>query len=147
MGWPIGEDRASISGSFANADGGRCSGSSTHPRNTDVTSDERFHHVALPKLYGAPATSARNVTVAHSPRPFDPDDLPIEAQQTEEERELLSALPPKAFAPGGGHVSDATGGGQGAQASGSAPTRPREFSLRSIAGRFISSQDEDSGAA
>ena len=36
-------------------------------------------HVALPKLYGAPAY-ARPAAVAAEvePRPFDPDDLPIE---------------------------------------------------------------------
>ena len=30
---------------------------------------------------------------AETERPFDPDELPIEAEQTEEEREFTAALP------------------------------------------------------
>ena len=44
-------------------------------------------HVALPKLYGAPAYARPPAPVAVTPRPFDPDDLPIEADQNEDELE------------------------------------------------------------
>jgi hypothetical protein len=104
----------------------------------DVTTEER-HHVALPKLYGASATPQRPKLVAHSPRPFDPDDLPIEAEQTEEERELTQTLPPRAYVAGGGFVLGPGEGGAGSEpAAHEAPDeRPRELSIRSIAGRFL----------
>ena len=50
------------------------------------------HHVALPKLYGAPAYARRPPLSSPRPKPFDPDDLPIETYQTDEERELLKEL-------------------------------------------------------
>jgi len=50
-------------------------------------------HGALPKLYGAPAY-ARPPMTATNPidRPFDPDELPIEAERSPEEKELLRQL-------------------------------------------------------
>lgn len=50
-------------------------------------------HSALPKLYGAPAY-ARPTVVPVKPvdRPFDPDDLPIEAELTGEELDLVGQL-------------------------------------------------------
>ena len=112
-------------------------------------------HVALPKLYGAPAyarpapvvavipsngiidavvtTSIRAIT----PRPFDPDDLPIEAIQTEEEREIASTLPASAYAPGGAHhLDDRKGRGDGEP-----QLRPRPLSLRALAGRILGQAD------
>ena len=49
-------------------------------------------HVALPKLYGAPAYARPPRPSADTPRPFDPDDLPIEAVRTDEERDLLPTV-------------------------------------------------------
>jgi hypothetical protein len=90
-----------------------------------VATDEQ--HIALPQLYGAPAY-ARPPAMVVPERPFDPDELPIEAFQTDEEREFRSTLPPRAFAPGGvklprdaGSVTDAGGNLQ-----------PRAFSLKRI---------------
>ena len=57
-----------------------------------VAMDEQ-PHIALPKLYGAPAYARPAPIVEESPRPFDPDDLPIEAIQTDEERELARNPP------------------------------------------------------
>ena len=54
-----------------------------------VATDEQ--HIALPQLYGAPAY-ARPPAVVEGERPFDPDELPIEAFQTDEEREFSSTL-------------------------------------------------------
>lgn len=94
-------------------------------------------HVALPKLYGAPAYARPALVVAEGPRPFDPDDLPIEAFQTDGERELAATLPARAWAPGGivldRHDQRAH------QGTDQPPTglRPRPLSLRAIAGRLI----------
>jgi hypothetical protein len=65
-------------------------------------------------------------------RPFDPDDLPIEAFQTEEDRAFAATLPARAWAPGGS-TSDGRGEGRGA----SRHVVGRQLSLRSIAGRLL----------
>ncbi len=87
-------------------------------------------HVALPKLYGAPAYARPAPVVADTPKPFDPDDLPIEAFQTDEEREIAASLPARAWAPGGTTVPDGSNGnGHGLHA--------RPLSLRRIAGKLL----------
>jgi hypothetical protein len=48
-------------------------------------------YFALPKLYGAPAYARPPRSVDESPRPFDPDDLPIAAEQTAEERAFTTS--------------------------------------------------------
>ncbi len=63
--------------------------------------DER--QMALPKLYGAPSYRPPR-RVVESPRPFDPDELPISAYRSEDEAELVESLPAEAFVPGGGYV-------------------------------------------
>jgi hypothetical protein len=87
-------------------------------------------HVALPKLYGAPAYARPPRPVDDTPRPFDPDDLPIAAFQTDEEREMAETLAGRPYAPGGGAYIE--GNGQ-------APKHPqaRPLSLRAIAGRLL----------
>ena len=93
-------------------------------------------HVALPKLYGAPAYARPSRPAAVSPRPLDPDDLPIEAVQTPEERELAANLPAHAYAPG--ELVSANG----AAASDAAPSlTPRPLSLRALAGRILGQSD------
>ena len=90
-------------------------------------------HVAMPKLYGAPAYGRPPVPAETVERPFDPDELPIEAELTEEEREFKSTLPARAYAPGG-----VTLGGNGQpETSTSTGLRPRAFSLRGIKGLLI----------
>jgi hypothetical protein len=101
-----------------------------------VAIDEQ--HVALPKLYGAPAYARPAHPVEETPRPLDPDDLPIEAFRTDEEQELAEALPAYAFAAGGGQ---ATGQGAaypaGREGRGHA-LQARPLSLKAITGRFRS---------
>ena len=46
-------------------------------------SDEQ--HMALPHLYGGPAYSRPPRPVQEIPRPFDPDELPLEAERTDED--------------------------------------------------------------
>ena len=57
---------------------------STHPsphRGSDLAIDEQ--HVALPKLYGAPAYARPpRLVPGDVEKPFDPDDLPIEVEMT-----------------------------------------------------------------
>lgn len=93
-------------------------------------------HIALPKLYGAPAYARPAPLVAHTPRPFDPDDLPIEAVQSEEERAIAATLPAYAWAPGGAPRRDDD------HASGDPTLRPRPLSLRAIAGRLLRQGDQ-----
>ena len=97
-------------------------------------------HVALPKLFGAPAYARpAPVAVATVPRPFDPDELPIEALMTDEDREFASSLPARAWAPGGAIVDLGHGGRtHDGRAQGSPELRPKLLKLRSIAGKLLS---------
>lgn len=92
-------------------------------------------HVALPKLYGAPAYARPTPKVEPTPRPVDPDDLPIEAIRTDEEQQLAEALPAYAFSDG---AAQATGTqAYTAMFAGEGPElRARPLSLRAIAGRL-----------
>ena len=90
-------------------------------------------HIALPTLYGAPAYARPAPIVETIERPFDPDELPIEADQTDEERDFASTLPARAFAPGGVTLRrDVSWRSDGNDE----PERPAA-SLRSIAGRIL----------
>ena len=93
-------------------------------------------HIALPKLYGAPAYARPAPIVEQSERPFDPDDLPIEAAQTAEERELAASLPAHAYAPGGAHLTAIAMASQGQP-----QLSPRPLSLRALAGRILRQPD------
>jgi hypothetical protein len=90
-------------------------------------------HIAMPKLYGAPAYGRPPVPIEATSRPFDPDELPIEADQTLEEREFSSTLPARAYAPGGIDL----GRSNSTDVSSNGDLRPRMLSLRSIAGRIL----------
>jgi hypothetical protein len=112
--------------------GDRVSGRTTE--DSFVALDEQ--HIALPKLYGAPAYARPTVVVEVTERPFDPDDLPIEAVQTDEERELAASLPAHVYAPGGSRGRSDKGrhdDGPG--------LRPRPLSLRALAGRILGQAD------
>ena len=89
------------------------------------------HHVALPKLYGAPAYARPPKPAIPIERPFDPDDLPIQELQTKEEMALARAMPVRAYVP-----RDSSAGRDGDDHSGNG-LRPWPFSLRAIAGRVI----------
>jgi hypothetical protein len=97
-----------------------------------VSIDEQ-QTVALPSLYGAPAYARPPALVPTTARPFDPDELPIAAAQTDEEREFTAALPAHAWAPGGAKLGSDKSSGSDEQRS----LRPRTFRLRGIAGRLL----------
>jgi hypothetical protein len=97
-----------------------------------VAMDEQ--HVALPKLYGAPAYARPAAPVDVTPRPFDPDDLPIEAVMTDDERELAATLPAHAFAPGGSR-------GDGSSHGKEPRLDPRPLSLKALAGRLLGGEN------
>ena len=83
-------------------------------------------HVALPQLYGAPAYARPPLLVPETERPFDPDELPIEAERTEEEREFTAALPEYAWTtPGGVRI-----GRDGKPTTDEGQARPRKLRLR-----------------
>lgn len=96
-------------------------------------------HIALPKLYGAPAYARPPRGSEGTPKPFDPDDLPIEAAQSEEDRQLAESLPARAWAPGGTTLTDWNGYGDGSGHRSTTDTglKARSFSLRGIAGKFV----------
>ena len=91
--------------------------------------------VALPKLYGAPAYARPPAPVVGSVRPFDPDVLPLQVEQTEEERRFAAYPQAHAYESGAGglHGEQRDPGDHGANGR----LRPRLFSLRAIAGRLL----------
>jgi hypothetical protein len=95
-----------------------------------VSIDEQ--HVALPRLYGAPAYARPASYASTAERPFDPDDLPIEAFQTDEDRAFAATLPARAWAPGGVTVYGGSDTGRHEPR-----IHGRKLSLRSIAGRLL----------
>jgi hypothetical protein len=82
-------------------------------------------HMAMPRLLGAPAYARPpRMTLLETPRPFDPDDLPLEAERTDEEQQLA-----RAYASSGPSSSNGHGGGS---------LRPSSSGgLRGIAARLL----------
>lgn len=90
------------------------------------------HHVALPKLYGAPAYARPGRSVEEIERPIDPDDLPLETLRTPEEQELASRIVGNPYSP---TFSGPTNGHDQGQLQG------RPFRLRALTSRIFGSQD------
>jgi hypothetical protein len=85
--------------------------------------NDEHAHVALPKLYGAPAYARPPlVPEATAERPFDPDDLPLESERSRDEHDLASEL--KA------HPYTAVAASDAAHGSGGGILRGRAFRLR-----------------
>ena len=93
-------------------------------------------HIALPKLFGAPAYARPAAPVATAPRPFDPDDLPLVVHQSEDEREFSSSIEARAYAADGSLRAGSDGSGS---STGVNHLQPRSLSLRAIAGRLMGS--------
>jgi hypothetical protein len=92
-----------------------------------VSSEE--HHVALPKLFGAPAYARPARPLEAVERPVDPDDLPLELERTADEIELAARMTGSAFAP---VLTAKPGGGK---RSGQLQGRP--FRLRVLTGKLF----------
>lgn len=88
---------------------------------------QEVHHVALPKLYGQPAYARPPRPVEDTPRPFDPDELPLAIEMTEEERIEAEALPAQRYATG---AEPQLNGHDGSLS-------PRPLRLKKIASRLL----------
>ena len=85
--------------------------------------EDRAAQQAMPKLYGAPAYARPPVLALNQvDRPFDPDDLPLEAERTQEDMELVTQLQP--------HPYERVAGASASTATRSGTLRPRPFRLR-----------------
>lgn len=101
-------------------------------------------HVAFPKLYKAPAYARPPAPVDPSDRPFDPDELPLVAEQMPEERALsksvlpgiaLTAAPPPSAA-AGAYVTPPPAPVAAETPAPASGLAPRPFSLRALADRL-----------
>jgi hypothetical protein len=95
---------------------------------------EEQHHIAMPRLMGQPAYARPPRPVAVAPRPLDPDDLPLEAFMSEDELEVAATLPGRPY----GVASNGHGPQQGTP---NGTLRPRNFRIRSLAGRLLGGHD------
>lgn len=96
---------------------------------------EDQQHVALPRLYGASATGRPAPVAKEAPRPFNPDEMPIAADLTDDERDLVEQLPPEAFMPGGGYFPGSDQGARGQRE----PRRRLPWFVRALTGRLFGS--------
>lgn len=69
------------------------------PPSTSGSGGGGGRFMAMPQLMGAPAYARPPRLVAESPRPLDPDDLPIQALRSPEEEALLSGVYQEVEAP------------------------------------------------
>lgn len=68
--------------------------------------EDQPQHIALPKLRGQPAYARPTRPVDVGPRPFDPDELPLAAEMTDDERAVLASLPDRAWKAGGVYLPE-----------------------------------------
>ena len=68
--------------------------------------------------------------VEAAPRPFDPDDLPLDVEMTEDEREFAMSLPERPYTFGSSAPQPASANGHDGH-----HLLPRPFRLRSLMGR------------
>jgi hypothetical protein len=91
-------------------------------------SQEVQQHMALPKLYGQPAYARPPRPTEIQERPFDPDELPLTVEMTEEEREVVETVPARSYI-AGAHEPPMNGH--------DGSLSPRPLRLRSLAGRLL----------
>ena len=88
---------------------------------------EEEEQVALPRLVGAPAYARPPQMITPMAMPLDPDDLPIAAEQTPEERAIADHL-----------LANPYGVAEPPKAARPAPEpRPRPVILSALADRFL----------
>jgi hypothetical protein len=112
-----------------------------------VSVDET-QHVAFPKLFGAPAYARPPAPADGTERPFDPDDLPLVAELTPEERAQLGPAELAArinaldragqwtVTSAGYLPAGSTGQAPGAHGSDQGQLHARPFALRALADRL-----------
>ncbi len=88
------------------------------------------HHLALPKLYGAPAYGRPPRAVEVVGYPLDPDDLPLEVERSPEEQELALRLV------GSGCASTVNGGASNGR-GGHGELQAHPFRLRALTSRIF----------
>jgi hypothetical protein len=93
-------------------------------------------YYALPKLYGAPSYARPRRVVDHGERPFDPDDLPIAAAQTEEERAYALSQQAAGMGPDGTGPGRSSADGGRSTLAAERGGRGRRFRLLDIAQRL-----------
>lgn len=97
-------------------------------------------YFALPRLYGAPAYARPPRVVPETERPLNPDDLPIAADQTDDERAVASLLQASgSFRAGDPVLGDWNGQGASLEAGSDNGDRAgvaRRFSLRALTHRI-----------
>lgn len=102
--------------------------------------DHDLPYVAMPKLVGAPAYARPYVSVVSTERPFDPDELPISAAMTDEERDAIETLPREVWRPGGGisvaSVAIRPAAGSDSVGAQQHEIRPSRFSVRALTERL-----------
>ena len=96
-----------------------------------MSMDEFPGYIAMPKLYGAPAYARPAVAVAHTPRPINPDDLPIVAEMTEEDLQILALVPDT-----GGRVPGTSPSVAGGESASRDTGRSRPLSIRAVAAKL-----------
>lgn len=105
---------------------------------------DEHRHVALPKLYGAPAYARPPVAAANPvERPIDPDDLPLLAEMTAEDLEELEDIIGVAASPDMAHDVAAPDVANDERIAVVPPKREipsRPFSIRSLAERIRGSR-------
>jgi hypothetical protein len=96
-------------------------------------------YFALPKLYGAPAYARPPRVVEESERPLDPDDLPIVAAMTEEERSYAATILQASgiYRPiDGAEHAGGNGGGRSSDGRDGSDLAGRRLSLRALTDRL-----------
>jgi len=112
-----------------------------HSREDMTVATDSDPYFALPKLYGAPAYARPPRVVPESERPLDPDDLPIVAAMTEEERTYASTVLQASGiyrSTDGVGSSGSSGGGDSVSSAGGNANElaARRLSLRALTGRL-----------
>ena len=94
-------------------------------------------HVALPKLYGAPAYGLRRMATVESSLPLCPDDLPIERHRSPEDQAVAAELLARSYGQQTTEAGSRPPRVIDVDADGHSHLRGAPLLLRAIAGRLV----------
>lgn len=94
-------------------------------------------HVALPRLYGAPAYGLRRMATVESSLPLCPDDLPIERHRSPEDQAVAAELHARSYGPKPMEAGSRPPQAVEVHADGRSHLRGAPLFLRAIAGRLV----------